>query len=167
MLSVDAADDEVSDGAAVPPPFLCFSLLTVTAVLTTASSPSQGSSVMKVPVEPVLMVVVTGVTVNVNGIEVIASGMASDVVLTGTRAPPLPVLEPLSTLSVAAGSTMTRLPPRPEPDLPRLEPLARASSSGVGEPSLPNAVSRGEENGNCYTFWLNTMRLHQKNTSSG
>lgn len=147
MLSVDAADDDGSEVDSF------FSLLSVTVL--TSTPLSHGKSVMMVPALPfAAAVVVTGVTVKVNGIEVIESGMASEDTVTGTAVagtrfavvaavvPPLSVLsaEPLG--PAAAGRTRTVLAPR-VPALPSVELLLSASSKLV--PSLVKVVTGGEK----------------------
>lgn len=141
MLSVDAADD---DGSDVDDFFSLF----IVKVLLTSTPLSNGNSVMMVPVLAFAAVVVTGVTVKVSGIEVIARGMASEETVTGTAVagtrfaavvPPWSVLstEPLEPAPVA-GRTSTVLAPR-EPAFPSVEVLLSASSRLV--PSLVKVVT--------------------------
>lgn len=150
MLSVDAADDDGSDVDDF------FSLFSVT-VLLTSTPLSHGNSVMMVPVLTFAAVVVTGVTVKVSGIEVIARGMASEETVTGTAvagtrfAAVAVVVPPLSVLSMeplvpaaAAGRTRTVLAPS-EPALPSVEVLLSASSRLV--PSLVKVVTVGRREG--------------------
>lgn len=164
MLSVDAAEDELSV-ALVPGSLVAFSLLIVTLVLISPSS--HGSSVMIVPpvvvgapvLLPVLLVFVTGVTVNESGMEVSEMGRRVSLCF-GSRTPPPPPAPPgapgesivsierpgatavtgivpfAETAVVVAGRTMTVLAPSGLVAPPSGDVFVSASSRLV--PSLPN-----------------------------